>query len=226
MKKIIKICLSLFMMCLFSSSTLLANEEDNNINNGNKSIEYSEELGGYILENITVEEVLSAFDSSDEFVRTGELKETTETTPTLARALNISPKAKNYTADYYLSITVKGVESEDVKVNYTCNMVMTTLTYQGRNYAQFVSFNLKPTAWLSSGKYKFGAGTGSPKYQIKDSGATISISQIIQLETSSTISVDVGWINIGSGTSERAYFRSTAKTYSTYTRLPLYNVIY
>lgn len=240
MKKIFRIFLSLTVAFIFLNMSVLANENvlvnNNNqndnlkITNGDKSIEYNEELGGFVLKNITVDDVLDAFDSSNEFDRKGSLKSSDDADPQIVRKLNLqSSRAGTYYADYVVAVNVKGIRNENVKVSYTCNMVMTTLTFNGRNYAQFVKFNLIPKPWLNSNSYQFGNGTGDPKCTIKNGGATINIMQTIQLETTSAVSTDVGlsagWINLGSSTSKTNYFRSPAKTYTAYTNLPLINVM-
>lgn len=226
MKKILSLLLSFFsFMFLTVNVPLTIYAEENS-----KTINYNESLDGFVLENITVQEVMNAMNSNPEFIPQNTLKRSKHMDIETINNLGLDvARAAQYIEDYRLVVNVRGVYGENVPVYYTCSMVMTTVNYKGVDYAQFVSFNLSPVHWLGSNSYTFAQGTGKVKATIRNGGATINTSQIIQLQTATTISVNTGlsagWINVGSGTSSTSYFRSQAATYNSYYNLPLINIV-
>lgn len=241
--------LNLKLLCTFSlvfsccMVTLSAHENQNSVEKlesvviaqeGNKKVEYSEELGGYLLTNITVSEVQDAFVSSNGFtpVETGnDVKvadsefEKRAATALLSKGLSPSA-ASTYVKEYELSNSCTGVtRGSTVNIYYTTRLNMKTVTINGKNYAQFVSVQANATNWLKSSSYTFAAGTTTPITSIKNGGATLQIEHWVQLETTSTYSasagISVGWFSTGVCSGSTYYYRNSPVYKTTKYDLPI-----
>lgn len=204
-----------------------------------RKVEYMQEYDGFYLENITVEEVLQAFNKSKELklIETNNKQEVSNNFTEIAKKALDSKRLSNsknttgtYREDYVLTMYITGVNGESVAVHNTCNMEMKTLKINNKNYAQFVKIYLGPTYWLDSSNYTFSTtGTSSPKGSILNGGATLKVEQIIQLETvkaySSNTGATFGWFSFGSSIGGNYYKRNSSKTYSSVYNLPLINIV-
>ncbi len=225
MKRIIKYLLCIITLIATQFPISIAAEEIENIGgyslNEKKSIIYDTVNNQYVLTNITADEVFEAMTSNKDFERSGK--------PKVLETYSINgERAKNYSQDYNLIAYAVGVQGERVTINFTCNMRMTTVRYNGIDYAQFVKFNLKPQTSLGSGPYVFSV-KGECKFKVLNGGASIEVSQILQLQTTKTYSLNAniaaGWGNFGGSVGGQYYFRNQAKTYTVRRNLPLYNII-
>ena len=208
------------------------------------SIEYLEDVGGYYLENVTKDELLEAFDTA--FKKTPDSTALQANDPQLSEdfinksrsvladknvdlsAARVGTYTESYTLDFYIPAAFEG--DEDVHAYHRVEMKMTTVVYQGREYAMFVDFYLKPGILsLDSGEYELASGTGEPLFEILNSGATLSVTQWVQLQTSQTyelgVDVSAGWVGVSTGTGSTQYFRNTTDKYYDTVNLPLINVV-
>lgn len=198
-------------LLVFSQGTPIAAHELNQIQEvQTKSVCYDELNDLYVLKNIEAEEVLQAFEKSADF----ELA-----------SLSVN-RAGTYIADYYVNGSYAGISGESVPVTWTVNMNMTTVTISNKNYAQFVSIRLGPVVSLGSGSYTI-ASQSSPSASILNGGSQLSVSQILQLQTTTGHSINAGasagWVSIGAASSGTYYHRGPSRTVSGVYTLPLYN---
>lgn len=212
LKTITTITLLFFVVAPLNHTNIHAEESE-------KSIQYIPEAGGFLMNNVTVDEVLDSFEKNPNF------------RPVISSEKNSLLKTNgDYRQDYVLTTYVKGVLGENVAVNYTINMNMKTLKVNNKNYAQFVSIYLSPTYWLNSNSYDFtSSGTNSPNATILNGGATLKVEQTIQLQTTSTYSnntgINFGWFSYGGSIGGSYYKRNSSKTYIASYNLPLIELV-
>lgn len=178
----------------------------------NTSCSFNQESGVFELKNFEASKVIDLFNDSEDF----EL---------ISYSID---RAGTYTADYVVRSSYRGFQGESVQINWTCNMVMTSVLVNGVSYGQFVRINLGPTTWLNSGAYTI-ASASNTNSSISNSGTRLNVSQIIQLQTTSgystNLGVNFGWVSAGAAGSGTSYYRGPATTVSGSYTLPLANYI-
>lgn len=251
-KKLFSLCVAVIMI-LSLGENVLANVSDEvqiiqtdtgtMYQSASKSVEYMEDEGGYYFNNVTADEVLEMFDNTFEKEAVSESVSSKSIQPSsdfvhksehvlAEKGIDTSAvKAGYYIKSYKLKVYVNPPfkNKPEILVYYVADMKMTTVTYSGKEYAMFVDFSLKSDASLESNEYRFANGTTKPVYTISNSGATLSVKQMIQLETTQNINgtgaLSAGWIAITSGTGYPIYYRTETKSYSNTYNLPLINIV-
>jgi hypothetical protein len=229
MKTLSKRLLSILFTAIFSlalSTSAFAYNVNPNIvysSDGQSSIEYLPEENAYHIKNIAPEELLAAFDAS------ADLTLVESDNATAIASLSTSRNA-TFNRQYQVTVNVTGLFNEQVPIIYTVYMKMSQMLVNGTLYDYFVEVFLGPTPSLGNNSYRFSDGASDPNAEIRANGSTLTIAQIVQLEITTTESVDVGatigWFSVGASVGSEFIFRNTPQTYARTIVLPLYNVIY
>lgn len=206
-----------------------------------KTVEYLEDVDGYFFENVTKDKVTEEFDKAFGVYGQNNLYVATEKevspefiqkSKSVLNEKNVEcfgVEPRNYRKSYTLNSSMKGPAGQNIRVYWVVEMNMTTVTHQGKEYAMFVSFSAKSNFSLETNSYVQASGTGSPVYSITNSGATMSVRQMIQLETANTVSADLSvgfeWVQISAGTGSSVYLRSKTTLCSASVTLPIINII-
>lgn len=224
MKKLFNIMLSSILTIVLGFQPVFANEVEQPMI-PEQSIQYNSKLNGYELKNVTMEEVLEAFQNDPNTDLIGD--------PILEKSIvldDLSAMAANqYRQSFRISRSIAGPKNDSITIYYVLEMNMTTVNYNGTQYAKFVSVSLEPTYSMGTNGYIFDTGTGAVKREILNSGATLQFRQIIQLVSTTTVSLTggltAGWYSVSSTTSSSSFVRNHAQVYYTTYNLPLINII-
>ena len=214
-KKLLALCLVLAMMSSLPINVSAYSDESVQVtetkagtvySGNNKSIEYMEDMQGYYLQNVTKEEFLEAMNNAfntDSSLECSPVQATQVSSEFINKSNSVlaekgidlsSAKALTYRENYKLKTYIDGPFGDTIPLTFSVTMKMTTVTYQGEEYAMFVDFVSTSGGAVPSGPYDTTSATGEPAYEILNSGATLSASQEIQLQTTESYSegVDFG----------------------------------
>ena len=207
------------------------------------TVEYLDNIKGFYLENITKDDFIEALDNAFEETPGFKFKQNTLAKPSkdfinksntilTSRGMDISStKTTNYTRDYTLNCYIDPPFDYEapIRVYYVVRMNMTTVTYNGTEYAVFVDFSLTSNGSLESGSYEFSDGTSDPVYEISYGGAVMSVQQMIQLQTTTTydssVSVGLDWFGVSVGTGSSVHLRNVTRAYSDSVILPVIDIV-
>ena len=138
---IMAVCMMVSLLCPAAHAA-----EDNVsplvVSQGNRSIEYLPEENGYLLKNISAEEVFRAFDDDPYFVPVAATRSVAEQTASAAAfeqsALAVfeargidttAARASTFEQDYYLPFSITGPDNSSVPAYFHACMKITTLSY-------------------------------------------------------------------------------------------------
>lgn len=185
------------------------------------SIEYLQDEGRYLVKNIDPQRILDVFEDNEDLVLVDSDEDTTE-----SRAIT-GPFNRTYeTYD-----TIYGIYNEPVRINYTILVKMDFITINETKYQYFVEVLVGSNGALESNSYRLADGTSNVVYEIKAMGSQLALTQIVQLEATTTTSVDVsgsigGWASVGISTGGEYIYRNTPQLCQKTIVLPLYNVLF
>ncbi|MDE6879797.1 MAG: hypothetical protein K2P20_00385 [Oscillospiraceae bacterium] len=237
---IMAVCMMVSLLCPAAHAA-----EDNVsplvVSQGNRSIEYLPEENGYLLKNISAEEVFRAFDDDPYFVPVAATRSVAEQTASAAAfeqsALAVfeargidttAARASTFEQDYYLPFSITGPDNSSVPAYFHACMKITTLSYEGKTYDAFVEVVGEANAYLRSGIYEI-ERSGPAVSKITYSGARLEVQQSLELSVAFAFSVggtiNSQWFSFGFTAGVGYIYRSKAMTYRSSYTLPLYNIV-
>lgn len=211
------------VMCINAKTTNEAVEDTY------KKIEYIEELGGFSLKNVTVNELLDIMNNAGfkESAFTNKQSVFNDSLTVIDMDTPITPMA-NVHKGYSVSISTTGIYNEVVYVDYELIMEIKYVTYQGVQYAQFVSFTNSFGKSVRSHAYEEIQGS-MPVVQILNGGATLTMTVPFQLRTLAEYEKsgikNSSWTQATLAVNKKAKYKSPLTTKSTTLNLPLKNAM-
>lgn len=252
MKKLICSLLAATMLCVHFpcyaiNTSLEETEASSNIlcssYDGSTYVEYVPDENGYYLKNVEPEKVWEALDNTFgvDSANTSIAKsvgvgikqiDTDEKVVDILHSKGTSANMRStytFQRQYDLVTNTTGVMRENIPIHFTVYMNMTTVELQGGNYDCFLSVHTGPVSSLGSNQYVFAVQSGITT-ELLNSGATLVMTEIIQLETARSYSIDTsvtvtGWFAFGASIGGEYYLRNQTDTYQVSVTLPIIEFI-